>query len=306
MAMNEGVAVGPIKPNEIRFRCPSCHAGLPNILDGGACQCDNCNFVIPEVNGIPLLVKDREVVEQRIEEAKSAGRAAWYEETQDVQWQGPYRHHLQKRKRYVERILESYKRQCGHPLVGLDLGCGDGANTRWLTSHFSRIYASDYNLIRLIRTAQHSPRAHVFMADITDYPTLDNSFDVIFFNHVLEHIPDDEGALREAYRILKPGGLLILGVPNEGALFWQLAYRLQPGSLATSDHLHFYTAKSLSKKTSEAGFYVQDIHPIGWGLPHWRLDSAVRGWKWVDDLFEWGGRALIPSQATSLYLLLAK
>ena len=64
--------------------------------------------------------------------------------------------------------------------------------------------------------------------------------DVVFLNHVLEHVPDDEGALRSVRRVLRPGGLLILGVPNEGCGWWQLAYRLQPKSRAQSDHVHFY------------------------------------------------------------------
>jgi SAM-dependent methyltransferase len=144
------------------------------------------------------------------------------------------------------------------------------------------------------------------MADITDYPARDHAFDVVFFNHVLEHIPDDDRALREAHRILKPGGLLILGVPNEGAWFWQLAYRLQPEILRTSDHVHFYTAPSLAAQCRGAGFTVQEVRPIGWGVPHWTLDSLVRRFRWVDDAFEWLGRRLLRSQATSLYLLLTK
>src|ERR1019366_9596147 len=100
--------------------------------------------------------------------------------------------------------------------------------------------------------------AGLFMADICNYPADDDSFDVIYFNHVLEHIPDDVAALREVGRILKPGGLLILGVPNEGAAFWQLAYRLQPNIRATTDHQHFYTADSVAAQCRAAGLTVQN------------------------------------------------
>jgi SAM-dependent methyltransferase len=144
------------------------------------------------------------------------------------------------------------------------------------------------------------------MADITDYPMLDDSLDIIFFNHVLEHIPDDMLALREVYRILRPGGLLILGVPNEGAAFWQMAYRLQPGVSASSDHLHHYTADTIAAKCIEAGFRLREVHPIGWGVPHWTLDALIRRFEWVDDGLEALGRRWLPSQATSLYLLLGK
>ena len=58
----------------------------------------------------------------------------------------------------------------------------------------------------------YSPLADV-KADITDLPFDDNEFDVIFCNHVLEHIPDDTKAMQELYRVMKPGGFGILQVP---------------------------------------------------------------------------------------------
>ena len=49
--------------------------------------------------------------------------------------------------------------------------------------------------------------------DITQIPFADNSFDVIFCSHVLEHVPDDAAAMRELFRVLKPGGWAFLQVP---------------------------------------------------------------------------------------------
>ena len=57
-----------------------------------------------------------------------------------------------------------------------------------------------------------SPLADV-KADICNLPFEDNSFEVIFCNHVLEHIPDDAKAMSELFRVLKPGGWGILQVP---------------------------------------------------------------------------------------------
>lgn len=57
-----------------------------------------------------------------------------------------------------------------------------------------------------------SPLAKVKM-DIHDIPFEENSFDVIFCNHVLEHVADDLKALSEMKRVLKPGGWAILQVP---------------------------------------------------------------------------------------------
>lgn len=63
-------------------------------------------------------------------------------------------------------------------------------------------------------TDLNSPLADV-KADICKLPFQDNSFDVILCNHVLEHIPDDIQAMRELYRVLKPGGWGIFQIPQD-------------------------------------------------------------------------------------------
>jgi len=52
-------------------------------------------------------------------------------------------------------------------------------------------------------------------ADICDLPFEENSFDIIFCNHVLEHIEDDKKAMSELYRVLKPGGMGIFQIPQD-------------------------------------------------------------------------------------------
>lgn len=63
-------------------------------------------------------------------------------------------------------------------------------------------------------TDLESPLADV-KADICDLPFEENSFDFILCNHVLEHIPDDEKAMKEIYRVLRPGGRAILQIPQD-------------------------------------------------------------------------------------------
>jgi SAM-dependent methyltransferase/uncharacterized protein YbaR (Trm112 family) len=292
---------------EVMFRCPTCHGSLNYRTLNAESTCSNCGVKIQVVEGVPILVRDQTLIESIISTARQDGREAWFCDEQIGQWMGPYRHHVLKRKKWVEQALDRYIAESNVKSgVGLDLGCGDGSNLAWLRPIFGELYASDYNFLRLLRAKRLGVDASIFMADISDYPVNDNSFDIIYFNHVLEHIPDDVRALQEVYRILRPGGLLVLGVPNEGAAFWQLAYRLQPQVLRSSDHLHHYTAETITSKCRETGFLIRQVHPLGWGVPHWTLDAIIRQWKSVDDIFEVIGRRIIPSQATSLYLLLTK
>ena len=59
-----------------------------------------------------------------------------------------------------------------------------------------------------------SPIADV-KADICDLPFEDNSFDVVFCNHVLEHITDDTKAMQELFRVLKKGGFGVFQIPQD-------------------------------------------------------------------------------------------
>ena len=59
-----------------------------------------------------------------------------------------------------------------------------------------------------------SPIADV-KADICDLPFKNNSFDIVFCNHVLEHIQDDTKAMQELYRVLKPNGMGIFQIPQD-------------------------------------------------------------------------------------------
>ena len=70
------------------------------------------------------------------------------------------------------------------------------------------------NNIEYTTTDLLSPLADV-KADICNLPFKDNSYDIIFCNHVLEHIPDDTKAMQELYRVLKPKGMAILQIPQE-------------------------------------------------------------------------------------------
>ena len=74
---------------------------------------------------------------------------------------------------------------------------------------FKQLKNLDYTTTDLV-----SPIADV-KADICDLPFEDNSYDVIFCNHVLEHIPDDTKAMQELFRVLKPGGWGIFQIPQD-------------------------------------------------------------------------------------------
>jgi SAM-dependent methyltransferase len=288
------------------FRCLACN-GAPLEPRSQGHVCPQCGTTYSTERGVPVLVRDPSAHAAAIERARQVN-PAWYEAEQPPELASPWRHHLKKRRLYVEGVLRRELARRGWrkaPRV-LDLGCGDGNNLLWLAGFAKGLYGSDFNMVRLARAKTRSPEATLFLADVLDYPVTDGGFDVIFFNHVIEHIPNDTGALATVQRILAPGGLLILGTPNEGAWWWQVAYRRAPETLATTDHVHFYTAETIGAKMREARLNVFEVKHMGWGPPDWQLDGRWRRYKIVDDLFECIGGLVIPRQASSLYLLATK
>lgn len=78
---------------------------------------------------------------------------------------------------------------------------------------FYKLFRNQKN-IQYTTTDLLSPLADI-KADICNLPFEDNKYDAIFCNHVLEHIPDDTKAMQELFRVLKPGGMAILQIPQD-------------------------------------------------------------------------------------------
>ena len=267
--------------------------------------CRNCgrNFLIK--NSIPVLLKNPKIllsdVEKHLKENPN-----WYNDNQ-IKYadEGPYRHHLRKRVGYLFSVFNKYS--FNSPKI-LDAGCGDGINLRHLvTIANSTVFGIDYNLIRLFRAQVNCDgKAFLVLGSLLEKTFQEEYFDIILCNHVLEHIEDDLGVLLNLHRMLEPKGILILGVPNEGAFLWQLNYRLiQQNIMKTTDHIHFYTVKDIQALLDKSNFVLEEVKHMGWGVPHTRIDVKLRQYKWIDDLFDIG-RWLCKSQATSLYFICRK
>ncbi len=97
--------------------------------------------------------------------------------------------------------------------------------------------------------------------DLTDLPEKDNTFDLVLCSHVLEHIPDDNKALEEIYRVLKPHGKALLLVPLDQKLEktyedWTLSSpeeRLK--AFGQTDHVRMY-GTDFDDKIKNIGFEV--------------------------------------------------
>ena len=127
---------------------------------------------------------------------------------------------------------------------------------------FLDIFRKQKNL-DYITSDLESPIADV-KADICDLPFEDNSFDVIFCNHVLEHIPDDTKAMQELFRVMKKGGFGIFQIPQDISR----EKTFEDNSITDKkerakifgqyDHVRIY-GKDYFEKLRSVGFSVQEI-----------------------------------------------
>lgn len=98
--------------------------------------------------------------------------------------------------------------------------------------------------------------------DITDIQYPDNSFDVIYCSHVLEHVPDDRRAMREFFRVLRPGRWAILQVPITAPTTFEDPSVTDPNErerlFGQYDHVRRY-GPDYAGRLMEAGFVVEIV-----------------------------------------------
>ncbi|HSQ02951.1 MAG TPA: methyltransferase domain-containing protein [Burkholderiales bacterium] len=134
--------------------------------------------------------------------------------------------------------------------------------------------------IRAVRTVQYRS-ADLFRrnvddkVDITNMPGYESdSIDVVICSHVLEHIPDDRAALRELYRILKPGGFgivmvpLMVGVTETHEDDTITAPVLRWKHFGQDDHVRLYGTADFARRIAETGAEVMRL-----GKEHFGADA---------------------------------
>ena len=150
----------------------------------------------------------------------------------------------------------------------LDVGCGRGVTLGALAAKGFEVHGLEISA-EAARGAD--PRVEIRIAEnlkAAEYRSA--SFDQVIIWHVLEHLNDPVGTLREAHRILKPGGRLIVAVPN----FSSLQARCTGAAWFHLDlprHLYQFPLSALRQLLILSGFQVRSVHqfslrqnPFGW------------------------------------------
>jgi len=169
----------------------------------------------------------------------------------------------------------------------LDMGCGGGRHAFELYRRGARVTAFDmdaeelktvqsmFGAMELEGEALEGSSAETVVGDALDLPFEDDTFDKIIAAEVMEHIPDDMQAMKELFRVLKPGGQVAVTVPSwlPERICWLLseAYHTAPGG-----HVRIYTRAELEAKLKAIGFRIDGHHHAhGLHSAYWWIKCAV-------------------------------
>lgn len=96
----------------------------------------------------------------------------------------------------------------------LDIGCGIGAYVEKFTAMQAHAFGVDVDVEKLAdaRTEKNLDRLAVSVSELLPFP--DDFFDAVLLHEVIEHVADDCQTLREAHRVIKPGGRVVVFAPN--------------------------------------------------------------------------------------------
>jgi SAM-dependent methyltransferase len=166
--------------------------------------------------------------------------AAEYEQLEQWHWW------FRGRQRILEAVLQRHLRgRDARALVSL--GCGPAEGLAWLkplVGARGRVLGVDLEPLH----AKPLPGIDYVLGNLEQLPLASASFDVVLALDVLEHLDDDAAGLREAARLVKPDGLLLITVPALPSLWG--------GQDVVSHHRRRYTKKTLLDVFARAGLAV--------------------------------------------------
>lgn len=190
---------------------------------------------------------------------------------QDDEYGSLILHQLERTRRFNEWLGDTIR-----PFVG-DRVLEIGAGIATLTERFiprARYVASDINpnyLHYLASYAQGKPylsASHVDATSPSDFTKLGERFDTVLMINVLEHVADEQGALRNIRSVLAPGGRAVVLVPQGPWLYGSLDEAL--------DHRERYTMSGLRSSLERAGFRVEQLLEFNRAsVPGWWLNGRM-------------------------------
>jgi len=157
----------------------------------------------------------------------------------------------------------------------LDVGCGDGRFLAWMSRLGWEGVGVDLDG-DAVQTAKERFGVMALEGTIESARFSTSSFDVVTMHHVFEHLSDPMKTLAECYRVLRPGGKLVIVTPNAESL----ASRLRGPTWLGWDpprHLFIFSRRALHELVIRSGFTVWELHTLAKGAYEIWSESRILG-----------------------------
>jgi glycosyltransferase involved in cell wall biosynthesis len=219
----------------------------------------------------------------------------------------------EERMNYLTNKIKQIKKELNRPITVLDVGCGDGIVTEYIAKTLGeedRLFGVDYDPVRIKRLSNRI-KITVIEGDITKLPIQDNFADIVNIHHVLEHIPEEEKAIAELKRILKPDGYLIIGVPHEGGTMGKILRTVHrrmydpDKNLKSGWHVNFYSRKNMNEKLKKQGLNIIEIKGVGAIFPFYPIHYFILKRRALFRIGNWKAQ-IFKSLSDSLFFIVKK
>lgn len=212
--------------------CPNCR----HAFEGADWICPACFKAPPAPAGIPLFAPGLELdatsyPQEAFDLLRTAESGSFW---------------FRSRNRIIQWALARYSPSADSLL---EIGCGTGFVLDGLRQRFPslRLTGSELSSRGLAVAASRVAGVEFLQMDARSIPFSDHFSTVGAFD-VLEHVPEDESVLREAYKALRPEGVLLLTVPQHPSLWSEVD--------VSAHHVRRYRRSDLVAKLRTAGFQI--------------------------------------------------
>jgi len=219
-----------------------------------------------------------------------------------VKWTGKSKHPIHPKHLLHTEWQHWYLPYIAADAVVLDIGCANGMHTLACARQCHTVYGFDYNPKQLAIARAKATEAGLTNVQLAEdnveahWDFADGQFDTVLFLDVLEHLYERDRVLQEVHRVLKPGGLLLLSIPQRETAWKRLRASVGLPAYADPDHKFEYSRGDVETMLADNYFEGMEMTPTvydtplaGWidlsggfslalyrRLAQWKRDTALR------------------------------
>ncbi len=188
-------------------------------------------------------------------------------------------YYLYPRLELINLINESQEKE----MKFLDVGCGCGATMARIRSVYPKAMTHGIEIVpKVAEIAGYMGEVTCGDVEKLEFPWEEESFDYVIMGDVLEHLRAPEIVLKKIYKLLKPGGYIIVSMPNVKHYSVMLplivhdVFSYGDAGILDRTHLKMYTGTEISKLISNSGYRIEEMYRVKMGEPSEKEEKILK------------------------------